>query len=78
MTSYLENTITSMETLRNAAKQCDFSAVRLSASTMRLLDSALINKEITDDNYYIMIDRIGIISDDIINNCTCSKKHTKT
>ncbi len=73
MASYIESTMKSMEELDKSANTCDFNAVRLSATTMRLLDGALETGEITHENYYTMVDRIGIIADKISKNCTCAK-----
>ncbi len=74
MASYTELIMNSMEDLKKSVNTCDFNAVKLSASTMRLLDSALENRDITPENYYTMVDRMAIMSEDIAKNCKCMKK----
>ncbi len=74
MVNYTENAIKAMEELSRATKKCDFNAVKLAAGAMRFLDGALNNNEITTENYYTMIDRLGMMADNIAHNCTCTKR----
>lgn len=72
--TFLDEAIKSIEELDNAINKCDFKAVKLSAMATKFTNDALGRQEITLDNYNILMNRIGVMTDVVSGKCACTKK----
>lgn len=71
--TFLDEAIKSIEELDDAINKCDFKAVKLSAMATKYTNDALNRQEITLDNYIILVNRIGVMTEAILGKCACTK-----